>query len=93
MCTILENEDTYEASVNNVVDAIMDEQGPIGDTDAEFLGDVLVEVVRRRLGDTSVDGAGNIRSKAEQELLVQQSAQIFADDVKDSVYDIFKSKR
>lgn len=86
MCTILENEDAYEASVNNVVDAIMDEQGPIGDTDVEFIGDVLVGVVKRRLGDISVDGAGNIRSKAEQEQLVLNCAHTFAEEITNYVY-------
>lgn len=90
MCKEKEINDAYEASVNNVVDAIMDEQGPIADTDAEFIGDVIIGVVRRRLGDISVDAAGVSRSAGDQFCVVRDCAQTFAENIKEWVNEQFK---
>lgn len=90
MCDENKIKEAYEASVNNVVDAIMDELGPIEDTDAEFLVDVIIGVVIRRLGDISCDAVGVSRSAGEQAALIETRAKSFIDDIKDYTELFFK---
>lgn len=91
MCKEKQSNDAYEASVDKIVDTIMDEFGPIADTDAEQFVDVIVKFVRRRLGDISCDAVGVSRSAGEQAALIENCAKSFIDDIKDYTELFFKS--
>lgn len=89
-----ENWDAYEASINKVVGTIIDETAANKLNEDKLLGGVIATLVRRWLGDISVDGAGICRSRGDQCYLVESciSLESIQDYAKDYVEYKFYGK-
>lgn len=88
----VEEHKKYEASANKVADTIMEEIAANKLDDGKLLGSVIATLVRRRLGDISVDGADICRSRGDQWCLVESCTQSHIKDIEDCAKDYIEYK-